>query len=91
MNLHIDPSEFQPIIESAVSEAIRRLDAERSKDRTGKVLLTKPEAAEVMGVSPSTLDRWRKAGLPCLRLDGLVLFRPEALREWAAQRERGEK
>lgn len=87
MNIHIDPETFRPVIDQAVDAAIRRIAAERPKDRTGKVLLTKPEAAEVMGVSPSTLDRWRKAGLPTVKLDGLVLFRPEALRAWAEAQE----
>ena len=41
-----------------------------------------------MSVSVSTVDRWRKeAGLPCVKIDGAVLFSPEALREWAAARE----
>ena len=41
-----------------------------------------------MGVSPSTLDRLRReAGLPAVKLDGLVLFRPASLDAWAAARE----
>ena len=37
---------------------------------------------------PLDVDRWRREeGLPFVKVDGLVLFRPEALREWAAQKE----
>jgi predicted DNA-binding transcriptional regulator AlpA len=87
VNIHLDPETFRPLIDQAVSAALAKLQAERPKDQAGRILLTKPEAAEALGVSPSTLDRMRKAGLPALKLDGLVLFRPEALRQWAAERE----
>ena len=90
MNLHIDPAEFAPMIEAAVDAAVRRLQAEPHTDVAEKVLLTKAEAAQALGVSPSTLDRLRReAGLPCVKLDGLALFRPESLRAWAAAREEG--
>lgn len=87
-NIHFDPNEFSPIVDMAVEAAVRRLRDERSRDETGRILLNKKEAAEALGVSTSTLDRLRReAGLPFLKLDGLVLFRPEALREWAAENE----
>ena len=58
-------------------------------DKVGRILLNKKEAAEALGVSSSTIDRLRQtAGLPSVKLDGLVLFRPEALREWAEKNER---
>ena len=86
--IQFDADELQPVIDQAVEAAVRRLRAERSADEYGKILLTKRQAADVLGVSGSTLDRLRRdAGLPCVKLDGLVLFRPESLREWAAARE----
>ncbi len=87
--IHLDPSDFAPIIESAVEMALRRLQAKRPTDATGKVLLTKHEAADALGLSLATVDRLRKTDLPAVKLDGKVLFRPEALREWAANREGG--
>ena len=91
MKLHIDPGEFRAVIDVAVSEAVRRLQAERHTDDAGRILLTKVEAAQALGISPSTLDRLRRdAGLPAVKLNnGLVLFRPESLKAWAAARERG--
>jgi len=89
VNLHIDPTEFADVIQAAVDAAIRRLLAERHTDDAGKVLLTKAEAAQALAVSPSTLDRLRRdAGIPAVKLNnGLVLFRPESLKSWAAARE----
>ena len=90
LEIHLDPETLQPIIEAAVDSALRRLRDEQHTDDAGKVLLTKAEAAQTLGVSASTLDRLRReAGLPCVKLDGLALFRPESLRAWAAAREAG--
>lgn len=89
--LHIEVSDFSPLIESAVETAVRRLQAERPKDANGRILLTKREAAQALGVSEATIDRWRVShGLPHLKLEnGKPMFRPEALRQWAANREGG--
>lgn len=87
MNLYVDPSEFREVIEKAVEVTVRRMRDESPKDADGRILLTKAEAAEALGVSPATVDRLRKAGLPAVKLDSLVLFRPEALRSWAAANE----
>ena len=88
MNLCIDPAEFADVIQAAVEAAIQRLQAERPTDGAGKLVLTKAEAARELSVSPSTVDRLRRdAGLPCIKLDGLVLFRRASLDAWAAGRE----
>ncbi len=91
MNLRIDAVEFREVIDAAVSEAIHRLDAQRPRDAAGRVLLTKREAAEALGVSEATVDRLRKSDLPCVKLDGRAMFRPEALETWAAAKEGGAK
>ncbi len=86
--IHLDPAEFSPIIEMAVEATLRRLREERPTDQAGRILLSKQQAAEALGVSPSTIDRLRReVGLPCVKLNGLVLFRPEALRQWATKNE----
>lgn len=89
MNIHFDPETFRPLIETAIDATLRRLQSERPRDGSGRVLLNKRGAAEFLGgVSVATIDRWReKHGLPFVKLDGLVLFRPEGLREWAKARE----
>lgn len=88
--LYIDPADFTPIIEATVAEAIRRLQVDRPRDRLGKVIVGKAEAAQVLGgVSLSTLDRWRKNGLPSVKIDGKVFFRLETLGRWTAEREGG--
>lgn len=88
-SIHLDPADFSPLIESAVDAAIRRLEGNRPRDAAGRILLAKAEAAEAMGVSVTTVDRWREShGLPCLKLqNGKPMFRPEALRKWAKQQE----
>jgi excisionase family DNA binding protein len=86
--IEFDRDELRPLIQLAVDEAIERMREERLSDHAGRVLLNKREAAEALGVSQSTLDRLRReAGLPSVKLDGLVLFRPEALQQWAAEKE----
>ena len=52
MNLHIDPTEFAPLIETTVEAAIRRVQAERHTDGDGTILLTKAEAAKALGMGP---------------------------------------
>ena len=90
VRIQFDQDTLRPMVQLAVAEALERMEAERAKliveDR--RVLLTKAEAARALGVSPSTLDRLRReAGLPAVKLDGLVLFRPASLDAWAAARE----
>jgi predicted DNA-binding transcriptional regulator AlpA len=89
VNLHIDPESFRPVIEVAVAAAILRLRSERPTDRLGRILLSKREAADALGVSIATLDRLTapRGDLRCVRLDGRVLYSPEAIREWIAVRE----
>ena len=89
MNLHIDPGELSEVIEATVNEALRRFQAERHTTEPDKILVDKPGAAESLSVSVSTVDRLRKEGLPCITLDGRVLFRRASLDEWAAAREAG--
>lgn len=84
-----DPIEFKGVIQEAVQEAVRQMDERRPRDEAGRVLLTKREAAEAMGVSEKTVDRWREEhGLPHIKLDnGKPMFRLESLKEWAEQHE----
>lgn len=90
MNISINPAAFSEVIQAAVDAALRRLHAERPTDDAGKILMSKVEAAQALGVSISTVDRLRRdSGLPAVKLDGLVLFRPASLDEWAAAREGG--
>ena len=91
MNINFDTADLRPVIDAAVETALARLEAERLRDEHGRILLTKREASEALGISPSTLDRLRREhGLPAVKIDGLVLFRPAALDAWAAEREGGE-
>jgi excisionase family DNA binding protein len=46
------------------------------------------DAARALGVSPSTLERIRKAGkIPHIKIGNVVLYRVESLREWLKERE----
>lgn len=88
MNIHLDPEDYRPVIDAAIAAALTQRQAERPHDRAGRVLVTKREAAGALGVSEATVDRLRKtAGLPAVRLDGRVMFRPAALEAWASAQE----
>lgn len=53
------------------------------------ICVRRNKAAQMLSISVSTLDRLVKAGdIPCFKLPGGVLFRVDALRHWAHQRER---
>lgn len=91
IRIELDTDALRPLVQLAVAEALDRMRKEQHSDYMGRVLRNKREAAEALGVSPSTLDRLRReAGLPSVKLDGLVLFRPEALQKWAAENERSQ-
>jgi len=70
LEIHLDAETLQPIIQAAVEGAIRRLQAERATTEPDKILVDKPGAAEVLSVSISTIDRWRREEGPPF-VDGL--------------------
>jgi phage terminase Nu1 subunit (DNA packaging protein) len=50
-------------------------------------LVTRQELAEMMRISVPTVDRLRKAGMPCVRFSpGTVRFRPAEAMAWAENR-----
>lgn len=52
------------------------------------ICVRRNKAAQMLSISVSTLDRLVKAGdIPCFKLPGGVLFRVDALRDWAHQME----
>jgi len=71
MEFTFDPREFAPVIQSAVTAAIRRIRDELLTDSIGNLLLDKRQAAEAMSVSASTLDRQNLSqGRPTSRQTG---------------------
>ena len=78
---------IRPMVEEIALELANEVQANMQGANEKRVLLTKREAAKALGVSEATVDRLRKKGLPCVKMEGAVLFRPEALREWAAHNE----
>jgi excisionase family DNA binding protein len=44
--------------------------------------LTKGELAKLLKVSEVTVDRWRKEGLPCIKIKRKVLFDQEEVQRW---------
>ena len=88
VNLVFSDEVLENLVERVFLASERRISERRVTDETGRVLLTKAEASKAMGVSPATLDRWRAKGLPCVRVTGgKPMYRPEALRAWAAEQE----
>lgn len=51
-------------------------------------LLTQQQAADVLGVKPSTLERWRFVGHPLsfVKVGRLVRYRRSAIEEYLTQR-----
>lgn len=63
------------------------LDEQSSRD----TLLDEKEAAEILGVTPGTLQVWRPTGryaIPFIKVGRLVKYRPSALEEWIESRTR---
>lgn len=51
-----------------------------------KLVLSRPEAAEILGVSLPTLDKFsHRADFPWIRVGRRVLIPVDALREWLAK------
>ncbi len=44
--------------------------------------LTRAEIAKILKVSEVTIDRWRKGGMPFIKLKGKVLFEKIKVMEW---------
>ncbi|MDZ7620756.1 MAG: helix-turn-helix domain-containing protein [Patescibacteria group bacterium] len=87
INLQIPPDAFDDVIRRAVEATVRRLREERPGGPE-RLLLGKPEAAEMLGVSLATLDRLTapRGDLRPVRLDGRVLFAKSELERWASAR-----
>jgi excisionase family DNA binding protein len=45
-------------------------------------LLTMQELCAWVKVSRSTVDRWRKEGLPCIKTERLIRFEKDQIIEW---------
>lgn len=45
-------------------------------------LITIQQLCEIFQVSRSTVDRWRKAGLPCLKIGRNIRFNEEVAINW---------
>jgi excisionase family DNA binding protein len=65
-------------IRSSVEEPVVRPAEPHALPR----LLKLPEVAEVLRVSPKTVQRLLKRGLPCIRFGRSVRFEPKAVSRW---------
>lgn len=61
-------------------------------DRVIADLMTLPELAEELNVTPRTIMRWhaRRQGPPRIRVGGRVYFRAGAVRDWLLAKEKSE-
>lgn len=48
--------------------------------------LTKEEIAKLLKVSEPTVDRWRKEGMPSIKVSRKVLFDKSKVMEWLNQK-----
>jgi len=49
--------------------------------------LTKQELSNTLKVHWTTIDRWRKQGLPFIKVNRKVLFDEEAVKQWLMKNE----
>ena len=45
-------------------------------------LLTVDELSDILKISRSTIDRWRKEGMPCKRIGRGIRFKFEEVEKW---------
>ncbi|WHH58497.1 helix-turn-helix domain-containing protein [Petroclostridium sp. X23] len=48
----------------------------------GDKLITLLELADYLKVTRTTIDRWRKEGMPCIKVGRGVRFNKEAVMQW---------
>lgn len=63
--------------------------AEASRDDVLPRLLTLPEVAGILSVSPKTVRRLLGRGFPCVRVGRSVRFEPQAVVRWLTARREG--
>jgi len=72
-----------------ISQVLERVagllaDVRTRLENDSRVLVDQREAARLMGCSAKTLENHR---VPCVRIGSRRMYRPEALRQWAAGRQ----
>ena len=61
MKIEFDATALRPLVHLAVAEALDRMEEERAK-LSGRLALTEPEAAALLGVKPHVLRDCRRRG-----------------------------
>jgi hypothetical protein len=61
VRIQFDREDLRPLVQLAVAEALDRLEEERAK-LYGRLALTEPEAAVLLGVKPHVLRDCRRRG-----------------------------
>lgn len=65
------------------------LAANRPRKSFTLELIERQAAAEALGVSARTIDRWHllRSGPPRIKIGNKIFYRPEAIQEWLARHE----
>jgi excisionase family DNA binding protein len=62
----------------------------KTDEKIDPLALRPRDAAAALGISPSTLDRLTRDGqIPHVKINRLVLYRVDSLRQWLKDREEG--
>ncbi len=61
LKIQFDQDDLRPLVHLAVAEALDRMEEERAK-LNGRLALTEPEAAALLGVKPYVLRDCRRRG-----------------------------
>ena len=80
LKIQFDQDDLRPLVHLAVAEALDRMEEERAK-LNGRLALTEPEAAALLGVKPYVLRDCRRRGeLQGAKIGSKIVYaRPDLL------------
>ena len=86
LKIQFDQEDLRPLVHLAVAEALDRMEAERAK-LNGRLALTEPEAAVLLGVKPYVLRDCRRRGELQLKVGSRIVYtRADLLEFWSDRR-----
>jgi hypothetical protein len=79
------PEALAALVRDAVSEALNE-----ARQNLGPLLLDRTNAARALGVGTTSIDRFRKAGMPCVWVGDAPRFIVDECLAWLREHRRGQ-
>ena len=80
MQFQIEPDDLRPLVELAVTEAIKQLRADEARVDSSRLSYTEQEASAILGVKPHVLaDAGRRGEVVGCRVGKKILYMRESL------------